>query len=154
MKTCFLFGHSDASLDLKPEIQRAMENQYTQFGITKFIMGHYGNFDRMAISAGRAIKAQRPEISLFLLIPYHPAQKPLELPRDFDGTFYPPGMETTPKRLAIVKANQYMVSVADAIICYVKHPGNSRILLQSAERRAKRTGIPLMNLAPTPQSAD
>lgn len=147
-KTCFLFGHSDAPLDLTLGIEQAMEDQILQHGVTQFIVGHYGNFDRMAISAGKSVKARHPDITLLLLIPYHPAERPLELPRGFDASFYPPNMEFIPKRLAIVKANQYMVATADSIICYVNHPGHSRALLESVVRRVKRTGIPLRNLAP------
>ncbi len=147
-KTCFLFGHRNAPLDLTPKIEQAMEDQILQHGITQFIVGQYGNFDHMAIAAGRNIKSRYPEIVLLLLIPYHPAERPPELPRGFDAVFYPPDMEFVPKRLAIVKANQYMVATAESIICYVNHPGNTRNLLTLAQRRVRKSGIPLRNLAP------
>ena len=44
-----------------------------------------------------------------MLIPYHPAERPVETPPGFDGTFYPPGIESVPRRYAIVRANRYMV---------------------------------------------
>ena len=147
-KTCFLFGHRNAPLDLTPKIEQAMEDQILQHGITQFIVGHYGNFDRMVIAAGRNIKSRHPGIALLLLIPYHPAERPPELPRGFDATFYPPDMEFVPKRLAIVKANQYMVATAESIICYVNHPGNTRDLLALAQRRVEDGKIPLQNPAP------
>ena len=33
----------------------------------------------------------------------------MEPPQGFDNTFYPPGMEKVPRKLAIVRANRYMV---------------------------------------------
>lgn len=47
----------------------------------------------MAAKAVINAKITHPEISLFLLLPYHPAERPIDLPLGFDGSFYPPGME-------------------------------------------------------------
>ena len=53
-KVCFLFGHRDASDWLLPELEQAVERQYTCYGIRNFIVGGYGNFNRLA---GMAVKA-------------------------------------------------------------------------------------------------
>ena len=96
-------------------------------------------FDRFA--AGAVIRAKRshPHITLELLLPYHPSERPIEPPNGFDGTFYPPGMECVPRRLAILKANHYTVDHSDCIVAYVRHPGNARNLLEYARKR----GIPV-----------
>ena len=44
-----------------------------------------------------------------LVLPYHPAECPIEKPPGYDGTYYPEGVEKTPRPFAIVKANQLMV---------------------------------------------
>lgn len=50
------------------------------------------------------------------------------------GHFIPPGMECVPRRLAILKANRYMVEHSDCIIAYIRHPGNARNLLEYARK--------------------
>ena len=71
-----------------------------------------------------------------MLIPYHPSEQPVELPAGFDNTFYPPGMEKVPRRLAIVRANRYMIDHADHLIAYVWHPGsNARKWVEYAQRK-------------------
>ena len=60
----------------------------------------------------------------------------MELPPGFDNTFYPHGMEKVPRRLAIVRANRYMIDHADYLIAYVWHPGsNARNFLEYAQKR-------------------
>lgn len=96
----------------------------------------------MAAKAVIAAKARHPEITLLLLIPYHPAECPVELPPGFDNTFYPPGMEKVPRKLAIVRANRYMVDHTDYLIAYVWHSAsNARNLLEYAQKRERRNLI-------------
>ena len=146
MKSCFLFGHRDAPEEIRPEIEAAVEWLYREKGVTLFYVGHYGSFDRIAGAAVKALKARYTDIELFMVIPYHPAIRSVELTEGFDGRFYPP-MENVPNRYAIVRANRYMVEISDAIICYVNHPGNTRKLLEYAGSR--NAGIPkhIINLA-------
>jgi len=144
MKTCFLFGHRDAPDDLRPHIELAVEYHYTKLGVRQFIVGGYGNFDRIAGSAVKAVKLRHPDIDFRLLLPYHPAERAVEVTPGFDGTFYPEGMEKVPRKVAIVRANQYMVRNTDTIICYVKHFGNTRTLLEQAQ---KRSDLYVQNLA-------
>ena len=56
----------------------------------------------------------------------------------FDGTYYPPGMETAPKPYAIVRANRYMVQKSDDLIAYCRHWGNIRDLVEYAQMREKK----------------
>ena len=144
MKTCFLFGHRDAPDELRPRIEAAVEYHYTELGVRQFIVGGYGSFDRIAGSAVKAVKRRHREIHLTLLIPYHPAERPAQVSHGFDGTFYPDGMENIPRKFAIVRANQYMIRNSDTVICYVKHFGNTRALLEQAQ---KRSDLYVQNLA-------
>ena len=60
----------------------------------------------------------------------------------FDGTFYPPGMESVPRKAAIVRANRYVVDHVDYLIAYVWHPAsNARELVEYAKRRENRNLI-------------
>lgn len=133
MKSCFLFGHKDTPFEIRTRIEEAVERHYYQYDVRQFYVGSYGAFDAMAASAVKAVKKRHSDMELYLLIPYHPARRPIAVPEGFDNTFYPP-LEHVPCRYAIVKANQYMVETCDTIICYVRHIGNTRTLLEYARR--------------------
>ena len=136
MKSCFFIGHREVSTEVLHALCAAVEQHIVEFGVTEFIVGHYGGFDRMAAKAVIDAKIGHPEITLSMLIPYHPSEQPVELPAGFDNTFYPPGMEMVPRRLAIVRANRYMIDHADHLIAYVWHPGsNARKLVEYAQRK-------------------
>lgn len=99
----------------------------------------------MAAATVKQMKEKYPYIILMKVIPYHPAERPVELPPGFDGSYYPEGMESVPKRYAIVCANKRMVDCCDWLVCYVCHgASNSRNLLEYAE---KRGSIKIDNLA-------
>ena len=107
-----------------------------------------GNFDALAAHAVVCAKERHPGIRLTMLLPYHPAERPVSLPKGFDDTFYPPGMERVPRRVAIVRANQYMVEHSTYLIAYVSHPSSgSREVLEDALRRQRRGLIHVINLA-------
>ena len=97
MKSCFFIGHRDIAHDILPQLCAEVERHICMYGVTEFIVGHYGAFDRLAASAVITAKKQHPEITLSLLIPYHPAERPIAPPPGFDNTFYPPGMENVPR---------------------------------------------------------
>lgn len=148
MKDCFFIGHRDTPDSILPELDRAIERCITEGGIRSFIVGQYGNFDRLAAHALREAKKRHPDISLFLLIPYHPADRPVEAPPGFDGTYYPEGMESVPKKLAIVRANRFMADHCDCLIAYSRHPAsNARELLEYARKRERKGLIYVENLA-------
>lgn len=148
MKSCFLFGHRDTPHDIQSAIEVAVERQYLNHGTRQYYVGGYGSFDSMATSAVKRVKKQYRDIRLYLLLPYHPAERPIDTPEGFDGTFYPP-LENVPRRYAIVRANRYMIEICDCIICYVNHIGNTRTLLEYAQRRAMKGAIQIENLAET-----
>lgn len=146
MKSCFMFGHSDCPDSILPKIEQAIEYYYSQHGITDYYIGNRGSFDSLAARAVRNAKQRHPDIRMYLLLAYHPAERPVDLWGGFDNSYYPP-IEGTPRPFAIVKANQHMVDVADGIICFVKHFGNTRNLLDYTQRRQQKDPIPITNLA-------
>jgi len=57
-------------------------------------------------------------------------------------------MERVPKRLAIVRANRYMIEHSDYLIAYVWHPAsNARELLEYAQKLESHGKIHIENLA-------
>ena len=146
--TCFFIGHREAGEEVLPALIEAVERHIVQYGVTEFTVGHYGGFDRMAAQAVMRGKEKHPEVTLALLLPYHPFERPVPRPEGFDSTFYPPDMEGVPRRLAILRANRYMVDHSDCLIAYVWHPASSaRELLEYALRREKRGLLRVENLA-------
>ena len=136
MKSCFFIGHREASSELLPILIRVIEKHISEYDVTEFIVGGYGGFDHLAAKAVISLKQQYPQITLSLLIPYHPAERPIETPAGFDNTYYPPSMEKVPRKLAIVRANRYMVENVDYLIAYAWHPAsNARNLVEYAEKR-------------------
>ena len=150
MGTCFFIGHREAPDALLPLLLDEVERHITEYGVTSFVVGHYGHFDALAARAVKTAKQRHPEVTLFLLLPYHPFDRPIPTPEGFDGTFYPPGMEGTPHRAAIVKANRYMVAHSSHLIAYVWHAAsNARDILEYAQRRERR-GNMTVTLLPRP----
>ena len=141
-KRCFFIGHRDAPEALLPALRAAIEQHIAAYGVTEFLVGGYGGFDRLAAQCVTEAKRAHPEIRLMLLLPYHPAERTLTLPEDFDGSSYPPGQEAVPRKAAIVRANRYMVNHVDYLIAYAWHPAsNARDLLEYAKKREERNLI-------------
>lgn len=145
--TCFFTGHREAPAQLYEALAAAVHRHITEYGVTEFVVGHYGAFDRMAARAVREAKRLHPGVSLLVLLPYYPDRAGNLLAGEADGTFYPPGMESVPKRLAIVRANRYMVEHCEYLIAYAQHPGNARELVEYAAARERRGLIRVENLA-------
>jgi hypothetical protein len=142
MSTCFFIGHREAPETLMGELTAEVERHINEYGVTDFVVGRYGRFDGMAAKSVKAAKKRHPEVTLTLLLPYHPYDRPTPTPPGFDGMFYPPGMETVPKRAAIVRANQYMVDNSDYLIAYVRHSvSNAWNLVEYAKRYEKQGRI-------------
>lgn len=138
-KRCFFIGHREASEEIYPALYAAVEEHIVRYGVTEFIVGHYGGVDRLAAKAVKTAKHSHSEIKLNLLLPYHPAERPIPVSDGFDSTYYPPGMEKTPRQVAIIRANRYMVDHADFLIAYVWHSAsNAKDLLEYARKRERR----------------
>ena len=146
-KSCFFIGHREASEEIYPALYAAVEQHILEYGVTEFIVGHYGGFDRLAASAVKEAKRFYPEVKLILLLPYHPAERPIPTPDGFDGTFYPPGMESVPRKIAIVRANRYVVDQIDYLIAYVwQSTSNAKKLVEYAWKRKKKNSISITTL--------
>ena len=77
--------------------------------------------------------------------------RPIETLPGFDGTFYPPGMESVPRRYAIVRANRYMIDHVDYLIAYAWHPASNAKELTAY---ALRKGVVVTNLGEIRESKE
>lgn len=148
MKSCFFIGHREADEWLLPRLELIIDRLISEENVRYFYVGGYGGFDRIAATAAKRAKQKYPDITLMLVLPYHPAERPDDAPDGFDGTYYPDGLENTPRRYAIVRTNHIMVNVCDWLVCYVRHgASNSRNLLEYAERCANKGLIQIKNIS-------
>lgn len=142
MNTCFFIGHHDAPESIYPALLAAVEQHIVEYGVTEFIVGRYGSFDRMAARAVWLAKGGYPTVKLILLLPYHPSTYKPEQAADFanyDGTCYPAGLELVPRRYAIVRANRAMAEQCTHLIAYLRYPaGNTAAVVKYASRRGVR----------------
>ena len=53
-------------------------------------------------------------------------------------TIYPEGLETVPRRFAIIKRNEWMIEHSDTVITYVRHSGGAETFSSLAKRKGKR----------------
>ena len=103
-------------------------------GVTTFYLGGYGDFDALAASAVRKQKETYPHIELTLVLAY--LDREIDASR-YDSTTYPP-LEKVPRRYAILRRNEWMVSVSDVVISGVLHSwGGAARTLEFAQRKNK-----------------
>lgn len=141
-KICFMFGNHDTPSSARELLEGSVELHIIDDGVAEFIVGQYGNFDRMAAAVVMDMKKKYPHIKLTLLTPYYPT----EVPEGYDSSLFPEGQEFVPKPIAIVAANHYMIDNADHVICYVTHRGNSLLLYSRAEKREKKGELKIEEL--------
>ena len=117
----------------------AIERHIVDFGVDSFVVGNYGRFDRMSQSALVRAKNRRPDISIRMAIAYHPALVRVELPEGFDGSYFPAGQESVPRRAAIPRLNRTLVDESEFLIAYVRFiSGGSYNVMEYARKREKR----------------
>ena len=146
-KSCFFIGHREADERLLPRLELTIERLIAEENVRYFYVGGSGGFDRIAAAAVKHAKQKYPDITLMLVLPYHPAERPIDMPNGFDGTYYPDGLEKIPRRYAIVRTNRIMLDTCDWLVCYVRHgASNSRNLLEYAQRRANKRLIQIKNI--------
>ncbi len=136
MKSCFFIGHRDTPEKLLYALEQTVERHITEYGVTEFYVGQHGRFDALAVQAVANAKQRHPAVTLTLLLACHPAEQTVAVPEYFDDIFYPPGMESVPRRFAIDRANRYMIAHCDCLIAYAWQPGGSAVkFLQFAQRQ-------------------
>ena len=92
MGSCFFIGHRETPDQVYPTLLETIERHITEYGVTEFVVGQYGNFDRLVIRALSQAKRAHPDITLMLMTPYYPVNRKVDLPKAFDALFYPPNL--------------------------------------------------------------
>lgn len=87
MKTCFFIGHRDAPESIYDRLLQAVERHISEYGVTDFVVGRYGNFDHLAALAVMEAKQHHHDVSLTLLMPYYRTDAE-PLPLGFDVSLF------------------------------------------------------------------
>lgn len=147
-KTCCFVGHSKVLKDISQALTDAVEQHIIEYGVTDFLVGNYGQFDRMAAATVKKSKVQHPDIRLYLMLPYLPEHgRPLPDMKGYDSVVYPEGMEGVPYKLAIPRLNRIMVKDSDYVIAYVIHSwGGAATTLEQARKRERQGQLAILNL--------
>lgn len=138
--TATFIGHNECyglSEDkLKEAIRGLIEN-----GVTDFLSGGQGGFDRLCGHCVYELKKEYPHINNYLVIPYlsfNVYNKEL-----FDSIIYPNGFEKYHFKSAIPARNRYMVDNSGYAICFVTHSWGGAA---KTFERAKRKKLRIINL--------
>lgn len=124
MAVCTFCGHRRIPDAVRPQLEALIEKHITEYGVTEFWVGNYGQFDRMARAAVCEAKRVYPHVRLCLLLPYMLTE---DISMDIvgvDEVIIPSAVDGVPKRAAILRLNRYMIDHADYLITYVKYISN------------------------------
>lgn len=144
-KTCFFIGNRHTPSSIKQQLIDVVERHITEYGVTTFIVGHYGAFDFLVQNVLKELKKKYYNIKLYLLTPYAFNQLK-EVPESFDGNYYPEGLETVPRPFAIAQANRLLLKYSDYLIAYSHHIGNTQKFINYAQKREKKGMIKITQL--------
>jgi len=137
VSSCFFIGHRDAPKELLPAVRAAAEELIREEGVHDFYVGSRGNFDRVAAAAVSGLRESWPKVRLYLVLAYLPPAEEA-LPEEFTGSVFPEGLEKTPRRFAILRANRMMADSCEYLIAYAPHgTGNARKVAEYAKRRGR-----------------
>ena len=114
---------------------RVVTGRLIAAGAACFLLGGYGEFDRLAAAVLREQKARWPKIERVLVLAYLDQRREED---GYDATVYPP-LEGVPRRFAILRRNRWMVEQADLVVAWVQHDwGGAAKTLRIAEQKRKR----------------
>lgn len=145
---CFFIGHRDSPSNISLRLYEAIERHITEYGITEFFIGNHGAFDLIAAGALGRIKQAHPQVSIYMVLAYHPSIRKPELPNGFDGFLLPEGQELCPPKYAMPTLNRRMIRQCSHLIAYVnKITDGSYTLMKHAMSREKKGQLIITNLA-------
>lgn len=138
--TVTFFGHRNTPKEIESDLRRTLIDLIDNDKATDFYVGNNGNFDAL-------VCRQLQELSKIYDIKYNIVLAYLPVGNseynDYINTVYPEGIETVPKRFAIIWRNKWMLKQADTVITYVTHPSSGA---WEFERMAVKQGKAVIKL--------
>ena len=144
LNTAVFIGHNECYGVSTQQVEQVIID-HIQKGVTVFMSGGQGGFDRLCAGCVHRLKKQYPDIINCLVIPYLTFTV---FDKDiFDNIIYPDGFEKYHFKAAIPARNRYMVDNAAFAICYVTHGWGSAA--KTYERAIKKK-LNVINLGTYP----
>lgn len=141
---CTFFGHRDAPLSIEKELEKIILSLISE-GVDEFLVGNNGSFDLLVQGVLRKLFLKSEKIRYSVVVSYLNERVD---ERFKEKVIYPEGLEMSPKKIAIIKRNEWMLKCASVAVVYVKYTqGNSYKLL----RKAEHSRIRIINLATEPK---
>ena len=135
MAVCTFFGHREC-YGLEEAILRQAIADLIEQGVDTFYVGNQGQFDALVRIVLRQLQKDYPHIRYSVVLAYLPVEK--REYEDMSDTMYPEGLETGPLKFAIDRRNQWMLSRADFVICYIRRTwGGAYKFARTAKHREK-----------------
>lgn len=141
LNKCCLSGHSkifDSSINKK--LYSLAEELIIKYSVKEFLVGNYGDFDKISTEVITKLKFKY-KIKLILVIPY--LTKEISENSDYYKTNYDEICiadipNNTPKKLQIIKSNEYMINKSNYLLCYVNNDwGGAFNTLRYAKQKSK-----------------
>lgn len=147
---CSFAGHSKLynTGEIYEHLLSVIEALITDENIREFWVGNYGAFDRLSAKAVKELKNKYPNIQLNLVIPYLTAEinkHKEEYYKEYDSILIAEIPEKTPKKVQIIKCNQYMVKKSQVLVAYVSYSWGGAV--KTLEYAQKQKNIKIINLA-------
>lgn len=145
MLVCTFFGHRDCPDSIEPVLREAIVDLITDKGVSRFLVGAKGNFDRLVRRILWELESYY-DFDYYVMQAYLPTVKNriALFPEEENKIMLPVGFEKVPPRYAIDYCNNYMLRDADFVITYVTRSfGGAAKFAQKAIRQKKT----VMNLA-------
>ena len=125
MSICGFAGHSQVEDEEEIFEKLYKECLYLAIekGVTEFMVGNYGMFDRLARKAVKRVKQMLPNIKIFLVLPYltrEITEYREYYEKNYDEIIIGSSPDVKPK-YKIISCNKFMAEKSDYMICYINH---------------------------------
>jgi len=134
--TCTFFGNRNTPDAVAPKLEAALIDLIENRGVDRFYVGDCGAFDRMVCRCLRRLSQRYPGVTYRVVLAYMPTQKNDDF-YSHEETIYPDGLETVPRRYAIARRNEWMISRADYVVTCVHQIGGAKQFRELSLRRGK-----------------
>lgn len=139
---CCGFGHREAQINLKNELQIVIEQLILTDNINVFMTGGMGEFDSQFATAVRSCKVYNKDIKLILVKPYFSNE--LNVNKEYyeyyyDDVIIPEELAGSHYKSAITKRNRWMIDQSQIILSGVYRDfGGAFEAVKYAQKTSKR----------------
>ena len=117
---CTFFGHRYFDEAYIPKLKQTIEDLIINKNVDKFYVGNNGQFDAAVEKLLEEFKKKYPYIKYYIVLAYLPREVEKEgFHKDFSHSIMYDGFERVPLKAAIIERNNWMLSKADFVICYI-----------------------------------